>query len=193
MVRTTNLEKEMRTGTSYLDCFKGTNLRRTEIACIAFASQVTNGGALVYSPTYFLELAGISANGSYGIALGGTGVAFIGTCLSWFLLPHFGRRTIFLWGFVVMIACLYLIAILACVNSAGHAVQYAQAALCLVWLGWYSLTCGPIVYTLVAEIGATRLRTQTVVLGRSSYYVVNIIGGVLEPYMINPTEWNLKG
>jgi MFS transporter, SP family, general alpha glucoside:H+ symporter len=31
------------------------------------------------------------------------------------------------------------------------------------------------------------------VLGRSTYYVGNIIGGVLEPYMMNPTQWNWKG
>jgi len=55
------------------------------------------------------------------------------------------------------------------------------------------MSVGPIVYTIVAEVGATRLRTQTVVLGRGSYYVANLIGGVIEPYMINPTQWNLKG
>jgi SP family general alpha glucoside:H+ symporter-like MFS transporter len=71
--------------------------------------------------------------------------------------------------------------------------MYTQAALCLVWLGVYSMTAGPIVYTIVAEIGATRLRSKTVVLGRSTYYVGNIIGGVMEPYMMNPTAWNWKG
>jgi len=71
--------------------------------------------------------------------------------------------------------------------------MYVQASLCLIWLGSYSMTVGPIVYTIVSEIGATRLRSQTVVLGRSTYYLGNIIGGVLEPYMINPTQWNLRG
>ena len=94
MQRTTNLEMEMFKGASYWDCFKGTNLRRTEIACVSFISQVTNGGCLVYSPGYFLEQAGIDANTSYGIALGGTGIAFICTCLSWFWIPFFGRRPI---------------------------------------------------------------------------------------------------
>jgi len=55
MQRTTNLEREMFKGSSYWDCFKGTNLRRTEIACVAFIAQVTDGGCLVYSPTYFFE------------------------------------------------------------------------------------------------------------------------------------------
>ena len=86
MQRTTNLEMEMFKGVSYWDCFKGTNLRRTEIACAAFLSQITDGGALAYSPTYFFEQAGISAVAAYDIALGGTGIAFIGTCV---VLVHY--------------------------------------------------------------------------------------------------------
>lgn len=136
---------------------------------------------------------GINASTAYGIALGGTGIAFVGTCLSWLLIPRFGRRTIFLTGFSWVVISLFLIAILACIPTTGHGIPYTQAALAVSWLAIYSMTVGPIVYTLVAEIGATRLRTQTVVLGRSSYYVANIVGGVLEPYMINPTHWDLKG
>jgi len=46
----------------------------------------------------------------------------------------------------------------------------------------------------VAEIGSTRLRTQTVVLGRSVYYFGNIIfGGILQPKFMSPGDWNLKG
>jgi len=191
-VHTTQLEKEETLGTSYFDCFRGTNLRRTEIAMGAFLAQITNGGAFAYSPTYFFEQAGIGSNASYGISLGGTGLAFCCTCISWLFINKWGRRPIFLTGFCILIFCLYLIAILACVpQSAG--IKYVQAALCLVWLGSYSATLGPIVFTIVAEIGATRLRTQTVVLGRSFYYVTNIIGQVLEPYMMNPNQWNFKG
>jgi SP family general alpha glucoside:H+ symporter-like MFS transporter len=192
MVHTTKLEKEERLGTSYFDCFKGTNLRRTEIACGAFLSQITNGGAFAYSPIYFFEQANISPDQAYDIGLGGTGIAFCGTIISWFYISKFGRRPIFLVGFCVMIFCLFLIGILACVPQ-NNAIKYVQATLCLVWLGNYSMTVGPIVYTIVAEIGATRLRTQTVVLGRSTYYVGNIVGGVLEPYMMTPTQWNWKG
>lgn len=44
IIYTDNLEKELTVGTSYLDCFKGTELRRTEIACMVFAGQVLSGG-----------------------------------------------------------------------------------------------------------------------------------------------------
>lgn len=172
MVHTTRMEEELELGTSYWDCFKGTNLIRTEIACGAFLSQITDGGALAYSPTYFFEQAGIGANASYGIGLGGTGVAFCGTIISWFIMSKFGRRPIFLTGFTILVCCLYLVAILACIPQT-KGIKYVQATLCIVWLAAYSMTVGPIVYTIVAEVGATRLRTKTVVLGRSTYYLGN--------------------
>lgn len=43
IVYTDNLEKELSVGTSYKDCFKGFELRRTEIACISFMGQVMCG------------------------------------------------------------------------------------------------------------------------------------------------------
>ena len=67
MIRTTELEKEADFSTSYWDCFKGTNLRRTEIACVTFLAQVSNGGYFAYSPTYFFEQAGVSSTDSFGL------------------------------------------------------------------------------------------------------------------------------
>ncbi|KAL5351025.1 hypothetical protein ACLOAV_004599 [Pseudogymnoascus australis] len=82
IVHTIQIEEEMESGSSYWDCIKGLNLRRTEIACVTFLGQVAT---------------------------------------------------------------------------------------------------------------ATSVRTKTIVLGRNSYYIANIIGGILEPYMMNPVEWNWKG
>jgi len=92
----------------------------------------------------------------------------------------------------VLVAVLFAIGILACAPPSVP-VSWVQSGLCLVWLGAYSMSVGPIVYTIVAEIGSTRLRTQTVVLGRSTYYVGNIVGGVVEPYLMSPTSWNAQG
>ncbi|KAL1877957.1 hypothetical protein Daus18300_002311 [Diaporthe australafricana] len=193
MVRTDNLEKEERSGTSYIDCFRGTNLRRTEIAVMCFVSQITNGGALCYTGTFFYEQAGLSADLSYSLGLVGTAIAFCGVIISWLYISKWGRRTIWLGGFCALLCCLWLIGILACVTPQTHTLGLVQSILCIVWLGAYSMSVGPIVYTIVAEIGSTRLRTQTVVLGRSAYYVANIIGGVLQPYFMSPTAWNAQG
>jgi MFS transporter, SP family, general alpha glucoside:H+ symporter len=46
MKRTTEIEIETKTGSSYLACFKGTNLRRTEIACVVWGIQAGIGNPL---------------------------------------------------------------------------------------------------------------------------------------------------
>jgi MFS transporter, SP family, general alpha glucoside:H+ symporter len=177
MVHTNKMELEERAGVTYWDAFRGTNRRRTEIACMGFLSQQT----------------GISASASYGIALGGTGIAFLGTIISWFYIYRFGRRTIWLSGFSMLTAILWVIGFLA-LPKQTKALAWAQSLLCIVWLGAYSMSVGPIIYTLVAEVGSTRLRTQTVVLARSTYYIGNIIcGGLLQPKLISPGAWDAKG
>jgi SP family general alpha glucoside:H+ symporter-like MFS transporter len=193
MVHTNKLEIQEREGVSYFDAFRGTNRRRTEIACMGFLSQITNGGALCYSGSFFFQQTGISASASYGISLGGTGIAFVGTIISWLYIYRWGRRTIWLSGFSFLVVILWIIGFLS-LPTQTKSLAWAQSLLCIVWLGAYSMSVGPIIYTLVAEIGSTRLRTQTVVLARSTYYVGNIIcGGLIQPKLISPGAWNAKG
>lgn len=194
MVHTDKVEKEERAGVSYWECFRGTNLRRTEIACMSFISQITNGGALCYGGTFFFQQTGIPDNTAYYIGLGGTGIAFVGTCISWLYIHRFGRRIIWLTGFATLTAILWTIGILASVPRQTLGLAWGQSLLCVVWLAAYSMSVGPIVYTIVAEVGSTRLRTHTVVLARSFYYVGNIIcGGTLQPRMLAPGAWNWRG
>ncbi|KAK7409340.1 hypothetical protein QQX98_008464 [Neonectria punicea] len=193
MVHTNKLEIQEREGVTYMDAFRGTNRRRTEIACMGFMSQITNGGALCYSGSFFFQQTGISASASYAISLGGTGIAFLGVIISWFYIYKWGRRTIWLTGFGSLVAILWIIGFLALPHQT-NALRWAQSLLCVVWLGAYSMSVGPIIYTIVAEIGSTRLRTQTVVLARSFYYFGNIVcGGLLQPKLLSPGAWNAKG
>lgn len=193
MVHTNKLEMAEREGVQLWDCFRGTNRRRTEIACMLFLSQITNGGALCYSGSFFFQQVGIPDDTAYAISLGGTGIAFVGTVISWFYIYKFGRRRIWLVGFSTLVAILWTIGFLA-VPTQTKSLGWGQALLCVVWLGAYSMTVGPIVYTVVSEVGSTRLRTQTIVLARSVYYCGNIIGGgTLQPRLVSPGYWDAKG
>jgi MFS transporter, SP family, general alpha glucoside:H+ symporter len=49
MVHTIQIESEIQTGTSYLDCFKGTNRRRTIICMVTFAGQQLSGATFAFS------------------------------------------------------------------------------------------------------------------------------------------------
>ncbi|KAK5129742.1 hypothetical protein LTR08_002918 [Meristemomyces frigidus] len=189
---TMKIEDEVASGGSYLDCFRGSDLRRTEIVCMTFAGQVLSGSTFAYGPTYFFEQAGISTNNAYQIAVGGTGIAFIGTVISWFLLSRFGRRTLYLNGMIFLTCVLLIVGVLASTSQATG-VKWGQAALCLLWLFVYSSTVGPICYTIISETSSLRLRAKSVCLSRNIYNIVQIIANTIEPYLINPTEANLKG
>jgi MFS transporter, SP family, general alpha glucoside:H+ symporter len=63
MMRETNeIKKELQGSTTYASCFKGANLRRTEITVVVYLIQVIGGGSLMGYSTYFFELAGMKAS-----------------------------------------------------------------------------------------------------------------------------------
>lgn len=192
MVHTVKVEAQVTEGTTYLECFKGTDLRRTEICCVAFLGQILSGSSFAYSPSYFFTTAGMSSDHAYQLNLGGTAIAFLGTICSWWLITHFGRRTLYVTGQGILCATLLLIGILNCASSSTSMI-WAEAAFCIFWLLIYSLTVGPIAYAIVSETSSVRLRPQTVSLARTAYQLINIFSQVIEPYFMNPTAWNASG
>lgn len=203
MVRTTEMEREVELARkedrdtsgwrAYLQLFKGSNRRRTEVACIGFAGQVLSGSTFAYSPSYFFSQAGLNSDAVYKLNLGTTGIAFTGTVCSWFLLARFGRRTIYVTGLGILTGLLLLIGILAFPAANSGTVKWVQAGVTIIWVGTYSLTIGPMAFTIVSEISSTRLRAQSIALARNSYNLVSLISNVVEPYLINPGSANLKG
>ncbi|TDZ15325.1 Maltose permease MAL31 [Colletotrichum orbiculare MAFF 240422] len=191
MVHTTKVEAGVTSGVSYKDCFKGIDLRRTEICCVAFAGQVMSGSSFAYTPTYFFTTAGMNTANAFELSLGAKGMAFIGTVMSWWLISYWGRRTIYVTGIGALTVILFIIGILDV--SAGQRGLWPSGGLCVFWLFIYSLTIGPITYSVISETSSVRLRPLTVVLSRNAYQLVNIVSQVLQTYMMNPTEWNLRG
>ena len=191
MIHTDRLEKAMRTESSYWDCFRSTNLRWSEIACMALCAQSFSGEVFAYSPTYFLIQAGLNSSDAYKMNFGGTAIAFVCTCISWLLMSYLGRRTLFIWVLSTMTCVLLVIGVLSYPQS--DAAKWTQGGLSLAWLAVYSATLGPQSFAIAAEVSATRVRAQTISLARNSYYLVAIVANVVEPRLINHTAANLKG
>ncbi|KAK6202241.1 maltose permease [Scheffersomyces amazonensis] len=177
----------------YIQCFKGVNLRRTEIMCLSLAGQVLAGSTFAYSPSYFFSQAGLNSKNTYKLNLGTTGIAWSGTVCSWFLLSRFGRRTIYVTGYFFLVLFLFLIGILARPAENNSAVKWAQAAITMLWVSTYALTIGPLAFTITAETSATRIRSQSIALARNAYNIASLVSNVVEPYLLNPNEADLKG
>ncbi|KAI5458912.1 general substrate transporter [Mariannaea sp. PMI_226] len=193
IIYTNNLEQQLQVGTSYWDCFKGFELRRTEIACLTFAGQILCGICFAYNSSYFFSQVGLGTSTTYSLALGGTGLAFFGCLINWFLLmPNFGRRTIYVWGMAAMCFVLILIGILN-VWTHKESVAMSQACLTLLWTFIFQLSAGQLGWALPAEMGSTRLRQKTICLARDASNITGTVAGTLQQYFMNPQAWNLKG
>ena len=192
MIHTNELEIQQTAGTSYLDCFKGVDLRRTELTIMTWVIQQTSGSPMIGWGTYFMAQAGLTEEDAFSLGVGQSAMGFVGTVGSWFLMPHFGRRTLYLWGQAVMFVVLMIIGGLG-IPALSVNVGWATGALILILTFAYDFTVGPVCYSLVAELPSTRLRIKTVVLSRNVYNVFGIIIGTLQPRFMNPTALNWRG
>ena len=95
MSYTNQIEKQMSEGTTYAQCFRGVDLRRTEIACLTWLCQAMCGSSIQSFSTYFYEQAGLTTAGAFDLSLGQYALGIVGTLGSWFLMSWFGRRTLY--------------------------------------------------------------------------------------------------
>ncbi|KAK7409225.1 hypothetical protein QQX98_008601 [Neonectria punicea] len=173
MIHTNEIETSIDRGTSYLGCFRGVDLRRTEIACLAFAAQPFCGSAMGGTPTYFFVQAGLPESISFRMSVGGLGIASVGTIVSWYLLNPFGRRTLYLWGLGLLTGVLMAVGFISVGAGNSEGGNYAQASMMLV--------------------SSTRLRNKSIYLARIAYYIAQIMCNVINPYMLNPTAGDWRG
>ncbi|KAL2835419.1 putative transporter [Aspergillus pseudoustus] len=189
MQHTNELEKEISAGTSYWECFRGPNLRRTEIVCITWLIQIICGSQLMGYSTVFYIAAGMSESASFSMSLIQYAIGAVGTVLSWFLMARLGRRTLYLYGSSILFCVLMIIGFVS-LAPRGSSTNWTIGALLSVFTFVYDLTVGPICYSLVSELSSTRLRAKSVVLARNLYNVGGIVVNILINYQLTSTAWN---
>lgn len=196
MIQMTNSLERERSQTdnavSYLECFRGPNLYRTEIACMTWITQNACGVSFVGWGSYFFQVAGLDASQAYSLSLGSIIIAFTGTIISWVLLTYIGRRTLYLSGLTVMFCIFFIVGCFSLAPATNTNVVWATAGLFYLFHLTFGLTIGPVCYTVVSEIPSTRLRSKTVILARASYIVMGLFTNGVTPFMVQETGWNWK-
>ncbi|KAL2214240.1 putative maltose permease [Sarocladium strictum] len=185
---TIDREREAGTGQHYKDCFKGVNRRRTMITCCTWGIQILSGTGLRTYSTYFYQQAGLPSTQAFNMSLIQYALGIVGVFIAWFMLPYFGRRTLYIWGLIGLEICLLII---GSMGAAGLTTQisWAIGSMLIVYTLVYDITVGPICYAIVSEVPSSDLRSKTVVLSRMTYNILNIISNVITPYMLNPGAW----
>lgn len=189
MVHTNEIEKRASKGTSYMDCFRGYDLRRTEIASMTWAAQTLCGSSMMFYSVYFFKSAGLNDSQAFNLGLGQYAMGAVGTIGSWFLMSHAGRRTLYLWGLIILFILLMIVGFLGIAHQ-DNGVSWTVGSMILIYNLVYGITIGPVCYSLVAEVPSTRLKAKTIVLARNFYNLTNIVVNIITPRMLNPTSWN---
>lgn len=188
--RTNEREKQEEHGATYWECFKGVNLRRTEISAMAWSIQILCGLSLPFYAVVFFQAAGLSSEAAFNLNVGMTALGFCGTCISFFLIPRYGRRTLYFGGLCVLTGLMLIVGFLGIAPRTNSLVN-AEAAILIIWFFVYFLTVGPVAYVIFSETSSARLRSHTVAIALISYSTLGIVYNVASPYLINTTEANL--
>ncbi len=183
--------------TSFLDCLKKTDLRRTVICTMVYAIQPLIGNFLVIGyAVYFFELAGLETSSAFNLGVGLLGVGFVGTILSWPLLSRFGRRTIYNQGCIILTILVLLVGVLDVVPGYGTTntgVVWAQCSMMVIYNFFYDLTIGPVCFVYLSEVSSAKLRDKTIAIATTINALINVACAVGIPYAINPDQGNLRG
>lgn len=152
MIHTNELEKEISSGTSYLDCFRGVDLRRTEISCLTWACQNLCGSGLMGASSYFYNAAGLSPSHAYTMALIQYALGAIGVVLAWWAMTRVGRRTLYVYGLATLCILMFITGCISLAPNATNrnvdeiniAASWATGSMLLLFTFIYDFTVGPI-------------------------------------------------
>ncbi|GHJ89562.1 hypothetical protein NliqN6_5964 [Naganishia liquefaciens] len=188
MVHVTRIEQAETAGAGYLECFKGTNARRTEINCVVWAAQILCGNAILGYAVVFLQKAGFGVTASFNLNLITNCQYIVGGVACWFLMARFGRATLYMAGLVGMLVCLIITGGLGCLDSDAGSI--GVGVLLVIQTLINMTTIGPVCYPIVAETPSGRLRAKTITIGRIVYNITGIVSNSITPRMISSTSWN---
>lgn len=192
----------------YRECFKHTNVRRTEIVVMLNLTQQLCGSCLMYYSAKLYQKAGIEADKAFDYTLIQYGLGLVAIATSWLLMARFRRRTLWLTGLGASAIIMASVGILGSFvkgadSGDGHnewgpdpaaaALTWAIAALLIVFTIAYNLSVGALTYSLVGEMPSTRLKAKTVVVGRAAYLIAGFANLFLVPKMLEdkPNGWGL--
>ncbi|KAB5578749.1 hypothetical protein GE09DRAFT_1090899 [Coniochaeta sp. 2T2.1] len=188
-------DRELDEGTGFMECFRGTNLRRTVIASIVYAAMNVTGVTMVLNSAYFLQVAGVDAKTAFNLSLGIQGVIVAGSLLSLGLLAKYDRRNIYLWSQVASTIMSFIIGFLQITPNYYERtdILWAQAGIMVVWGLNFGATLAPISTTIMSEVSCLRLRPKTIAVAGIAQFIIIVVSFITYPYLINPDQGHLQG
>jgi len=184
-------EQEMLRGTSLMQMFKGTDLRRTLISIGTTVCQFATGITFIagYS-VYFYVQAQIGS--PFVWVLAGIAIGMTGNALAFPAMRYFSRRSLLMSFSFFSGVLMFAIAIVYTKSSGDIAarkslVRKALVGCSIVYTWTYGVGQRPVMWAVATEVPSQRLRSQTVGLPSGINFVFGWLVSFCTPYFINPT------
>jgi hypothetical protein len=114
---------------TYLDCFRGTDRKRTLTVCLLQLGNSLIGSALLTQNIYFLTLGGLPVIHAFDINIGGFCLALVIMPFTWYFGDKVGRRPLYLGGVIGNIIAMGVIGSLGYAPTSDKGAIWAIAVL----------------------------------------------------------------
>jgi len=176
---------------SFLECFRGTNWRRTRITLICNYMPQVVGAVLSANAPYFLNQTGLDSQTVLMLVQVGISMGVVSALVNVFLMSRFRHRPLMFFGVGVCVV-MYLI------MGIGGVLARSRTTLLMIGvaLQFTSISYGPAVgasSAVAGEVSATRLRAKTLGIGTGFAAMCGTIWTIVMPYLFNQDQANLGG
>ncbi|WP_046247171.1 sugar porter family MFS transporter [Hymenobacter terrenus] len=156
---------------SLSDLFKPNLRRALTVGClVAIFSQIAGqNSVLSYAPVIFAQT-GIGASSSFAQSILVGVICFAFTFVAIGSVDKVGRRTLLLWGSLLLALFLAGLAVSFQLNWTSG---YIVLGLILAYVGTYSATLGPVTWVAVSEIFPTRIRGYAMAVATLTLWIAN--------------------
>lgn len=194
ILHATQHEAEIDAGksSSFRDCFRGTNWRRTRIVLYANGLSQMVGATFINNAPYFMVLAGLSSTQTAMMVEIGIAMSIFSSVLTLWAMARVGRRPLVLAGIALAAVLFFIMGIAASIPNPSPATLWCVAVtLQMVWLS-IGPANGPAL-SVAAEVPSIRLRAKTLALGFFFNYFWSMVWNLVVPYMFNTGYGDLGG
>ncbi|KAF7554882.1 hypothetical protein G7Z17_g2604 [Cylindrodendrum hubeiense] len=174
---------------SYLDCFKGTDLKRTLTILFIYIATNIAGAAFLTQNILILITAGLPAIHVFDIGIGGFGLAILIILVTWALAGKFRRHNAFLFGCLVNM--LLMVVIGGLYYAPGQSGLWASAILMNLLITLQTSIIQGMGWPIAAEISSYRLRGKSLSLATIAQAIMAWLTAFVVPYMFNVDSGNL--
>lgn len=169
---------------SFLDCFRGTNWRRTRIILYANGLSQMVGATFINNSPYFMVLAGLGATNTAMMIEVGIASSIFSSIVTLWAMARIGRRPIVLTGISLAAILFFIMGVAAAVPSQSSASLWCVAVtLQLVWLS-IGPANGP-AFAIAGEVSKPRLRAKSLAIGFFFNYLWSMAWNLAVPYLFN--------